>query len=109
MVCDSVRSCVTTSTAAANRPTDLIFGMYMDIGDQMPIFDKSRSKVRGQCQKFTLWLARCQIWKKSQTEASRDSAVRGVPFHVYYLHFGQYAHPMGSGRPQWAAGEFPMS
>ncbi len=31
--------------------------------------------------------------------------MRGVPFHVYYLHFSQYAHPMGSGRPQWAAGE----
>ncbi len=25
---------------------------------------------------------------------------------VYYIHFSQYAHTMGSGRPQWAAGEF---
>ncbi len=23
----------------------------------------------------------------------------------YYIHFGQYTHPMGSGRPPWAAGE----
>ncbi len=53
MVCDSVRPCITTSPAAANRPMNLIFGMYMDIGDRMPIFDKSRSKVKvkGQGQK----------------------------------------------------------
>ncbi len=72
MVCDSVRSCVTTSPVAADRPTDLNFagnfGMYMDISDQIPM--------------------------------------RGVPFHVYYIHFSQCAHPMGSGRPQWAAGEY---
>ncbi len=48
----------------------------------------------------------CQILKKSQSEASRDSAMRGVPLHVYYIHLSQYAHPMGSGRPQWAAGEY---
>ena len=51
------------------------------------------------------WLARCQIWKKSQGEASRDSAMRGAPLHVYYIQFGQYTHPMDSGRPPWAAGE----
>ncbi len=67
MVCDSVRSSVTTSPAAANRPTDRIF-----------------------CPK---------------NEASRDSAMRGVPLHVYYIHVSQYAHPMGSGRLQWTAGE----
>ncbi len=51
------------------------------------------------------WLARCQMWKKSQAEASRDSAMRGAPLHVYYIQFGQYTHPMGSGWPPWAAGE----
>ncbi len=25
--------------------------------------------------------------------------MRGVPFHVYYMQFGQYTHPTGSGRP----------
>ncbi len=25
--------------------------------------------------------------------------MRGVPLHVYYIQFGQYTHPMGSGRP----------
>ena len=55
--------------------------------------------------RLPLWLARCQILKKSQTEALRGSAMRGVPLHVYYIHFSQCAHPMGSGRPPWAAGE----
>ncbi len=32
--------------------------------------------------------------------------MRGVPLHVYYIHFSQYTHPMGSGRPPLAAGEF---
>ena len=32
--------------------------------------------------------------------------MRGAPLHVYYIQFGQYTHPMGSGRPPWAAGEF---
>ena len=50
MVCDSVRPSVTTSPAAAKGPTDLIFGMYMEIGDRMTIFGKSRSKVKGQGQ-----------------------------------------------------------
>ncbi len=44
--------------------------------------------------------------KSPRAEASRDSAMRGVPVHVYYMHFSQYAHPMGSGRPQLAAGEY---
>ncbi len=38
-------------------------------------------------------------------EASRDSAMRGVPLHVYCIHLSQETHPMGSGRPPWAAGE----
>ncbi len=46
MVCECFRPSVTTSPAAANRPMDLIFGMYMDIGDHMLVFDKSRSKVK---------------------------------------------------------------
>ena len=50
-------------------------------------------------------LARCQIWKNSQAEVSRDSAMRGVPLHIYYIQFGQCTHPMGHGRPPWAAGE----
>ena len=25
--------------------------------------------------------------------------------HVYYIHIGQYIHPIGSNRPRWAAGE----
>ena len=31
--------------------------------------------------------------------------MRGIALHVYYIPFGQYAHPIGSGRPPWAAGE----
>ena len=31
--------------------------------------------------------------------------MRGVRLHIYYIQFGQYTHPMGSGRPPWAAGE----
>ncbi len=31
--------------------------------------------------------------------------VPGAPLHVYYIQFGQYADPMGSDRPPWAAGE----
>ena len=27
--------------------------------------------------------------KKFQSEASRDSAMPGVPLHVFYIHFGQ--------------------
>ena len=61
----------------------MIFGMGVDIDDRMPIFGKSRS----------------------QAEASRDSALRGGPLHVYYIQFRQYAYPMGSGRPPRAAGE----
>ncbi len=30
----------------------------------------------------------------------------GVRLHVYYIHFGQYIHPIGSDRRQWAAGEY---
>ncbi len=28
--------------------------------------------------------------------------------HVYYIQFGQYTHPMGSGRRPWAAGELSI-
>ncbi len=45
---------------------------------------------------------------KSQAEASRDSAMRGVPLYTYYVQFGQYTHLMGSGRPPWAAGELTI-
>ncbi len=31
--------------------------------------------------------------------------LRGVPLHVYYMQFSQDTHPMGNGRPPWAAGE----
>ena len=31
------------------------------------------------------------------------------PFHVYYIHFGQYSYPMGSGRPRVTAGEFSIT
>ncbi len=34
------------SPAAANGPTDMIFGMRMDIDDRMTIFGKSGSKVK---------------------------------------------------------------
>ncbi len=53
-------------------------------------------------------LAPSQNLKKSQAEASRDSAMRGVPLHVYYILFSQYTYPMGSGRPPWAAGEYSI-
>ncbi len=46
--------------------------------------------------------------KSPRAEASRDSAMRGVPLHLYYMHFSQCARPMGSGRPQWAAGEYDV-
>ena len=42
-----------TSPAAANGPNDMIFGKWVDIDDRMPIFGKSRSKVKGQGQKST--------------------------------------------------------
>ncbi len=35
--------------------------------------------------------------------------MRGVPLHVYYIHFRQYIHPIGSDRPPWAAGEFSIT
>ena len=35
--------------------------------------------------------------------------MRGVPLHVYYIQFGQHTHPMGSGRPPWAAGKLFMA
>ncbi len=35
-----------SSPAAANGPTNMIFGMGMDIDDRMPIFGKSGSKVK---------------------------------------------------------------
>ena len=59
----------------------------------------------GSIGSVPVWLAKCQIWKRSQAEISRDSAMRGVPLHVYYIHFSQYTHPMGSDRPPLAAGE----
>ncbi len=31
--------------------------------------------------------------------------MRGVRLHVYYIHFSQYIHPIGSNQPLWAAGE----
>ncbi len=34
--------------------------------------------------------------------------MRGAPLYVYYIQFGQYTHPMGSGRPPWASYE-PVS
>ncbi len=33
---------------------------------------------------------------------------RGVGLHVYYIHFGQYIHPIGSDPPLWAAGEYTI-
>ncbi len=48
------------------------------------------------------------LCKKSKAEASRDGTMRGA-HHIYYIHFGQYTHPMGSGRPPWAAGESYIS
>ena len=44
---------VTTSPAAANEPMDMIFGVRVDIDDNMPVFGKSRSKVKGQGKKST--------------------------------------------------------
>ena len=37
--------------------------------------------------------------------------MRGIPLYVYYMyiHFDQYTHPMGSGLPRWAAGEWLIS
>ncbi len=40
---------------------------------------------------------------------SRYSAMRDVPLHVYYIHFGQYTHPMCSHRPPLAAGGYRIS
>ena len=57
----------------------------------------------GSIGRVPVWLAKWQIWKKPQAEASRDSAMRGVALHI---HFGQCSHPMGSGQPPLAAGEF---
>ncbi len=37
------------------------------------------------------------------------SSMRGVPLHMYYIHFGQYSHPIGSGWPPLAAGKFSIS
>ena len=36
-------------------------------------------------------------------------AMRGVPIHIYCIQFCQYTHPMGSGRPPWAAGEYTIA
>ncbi len=33
-----------------------------------------------------------------------DSAMRGVPLHIFCIDFSQL-HPIGSNRPPWAAGE----
>ncbi len=63
----------------------------------------------GSIGRVPVWLEKCQIWKKPQVEAWRDSAMRGVPLHVYYIHFGQYTHPMGSDRPPLAAGEYVIT
>ena len=41
------------SPAAANGPIGMIFGMGMDIDQCMPIFGKSKSKVKGQGQNNT--------------------------------------------------------
>ncbi len=35
--------------------------------------------------KLPVWLARCQIWKKSQAEALRDSPMRGVHLDIYFV------------------------
>ncbi len=35
--------------------------------------------------------------------------MRGAPLQVHYIQFDQYTHPMGSGRPPWAAGELRIS
>ena len=32
--------------------------------------------------------------------------MRGVPLHIYCIHFSQQTDPMGSGRPPWEAGEY---
>ena len=86
MVCDSVRSCVTTSPAAVNRPTDLIFGMYMDIGDRMLIIDKSRSKVRGQGQKSTKKLYFLgQSWVQKGLIRTREGHVGYFWQHANYF------------------------
>ncbi len=38
-------------------------------------------------------------FEKCQAEAPRNRVMRGVSLHVYYIYFGQYADPIGSGRP----------
>ncbi len=61
-------------------------------------------------------LASCQcgwqgakIGKSPRAEASRDSGMRGVRLHIYYIYFGQLVHPIGSNRPRWAAGEYQIA
>ena len=52
--------------------------------------------------RVAVWLAKCQMWKKSQNEASRDSAMRGVPLHVHYIHFDQNTYISVSTLTPWA-------
>ncbi len=49
----SVLASVTASPAAANGPTDMIFGMKVCFDYGMLIFGKSRSRVKGQGRKST--------------------------------------------------------
>ena len=50
----------------------------------------------------------CDSFLPSVT-TSLAAANRPMDLIFDYLHFSQYAHPMGSGRPQWADGEYDMS
>ncbi len=65
--------------------------------DSMPTNFGNLPKVREQQEAST----KAKFEKKPP-----DEALRGVRLHVYYIHFGQYIHPIGSDRPLWVAGEY---
>ncbi len=58
--------CVRLPPASVGGPTNLIFGMRMRLEYGLTLFGKS-----------------------PRAEALRDSAMRGVRLHIYYIYFGQ--------------------
>ncbi len=59
------------------------------------------------CRKVSqYWQVTNVAGKVPKSPKPKHCAMRGVPLHVYYIQFGQYTQPMGSGRPPWAAGEY---
>ena len=81
-----------------------IFGMLPNVVKRQG----ASSKKASHYWQFAIVAGKVPNKKKSHAEASRDSAMRGAPLHVYYILFGQYTHPIGSVRPPWAAGEYQI-